>query len=100
MLYPSSESIFLIPHTDVFCGKWDLAHEPATASGLLRHPREVYERMARLGPVQNRRVGKSRIVVKRRGVGGISGLERGLWGRPGLLGICLQDPLSDSSMWL
>lgn len=99
-MHASPESIFLIPHTDVFCGKWELAHEPATASGLLRYPREVYKRRARLGPVQNHRVGKRRIVVKRRGVGGISGLERGFWGRPGLLGLCLQGPPSGSSIWL
>lgn len=45
--YPSPggrESIFLFPHTNEFCGKGKVAHEPGLASPPLKAGRWVYER--------------------------------------------------------
>ena len=65
------ESIFLFSHTNEFCGNSKVAREPGLACGHLRTPRWVYERThpAREGSKGNRRVGKMKKVVKRRGVG-------------------------------
>lgn len=64
------ESIFLFSHTNEFCGKSKVAHEPELASPALKAARQVHERTtaARRGSAANPRVGKIKKVVKRRGV--------------------------------
>lgn len=64
------ESIFLFSHTNEFCGKSKVAHEPELASPALKAARQVYERTTatRRGSAANPRVGKIKKVVKRRGV--------------------------------
>lgn len=60
------ESIFLISHTNEFCGSRKVACEPVLACSGLKDSRRAYKRAGR-GPRAVCRVGKFRIVVKRRG---------------------------------